>query len=131
MRRWLSELFKRYRSHHETNRALLEWIGVVGLIAFPGLYLLRLTEQDNDRAVDLMAELDPPRPYVTFLPRPGDASCNALNHIFEQMFDNPAQHHGSIVRLELSSAASAEKTCSQRVHSKVASAPSAERFGRR
>lgn len=43
MRRWLSELFKRYRSHHETNRALLEWIGVVGLIAFPGLYLLRFT----------------------------------------------------------------------------------------
>jgi hypothetical protein len=66
------------------------------------LYLLRLTEKDNDRAVDLMAELDPPRPYVTFLPRPGDASCNALNHIFEQMFDNPAQHHGSTVRLELS-----------------------------
>ncbi|HTM23246.1 MAG TPA: tetratricopeptide repeat protein [Kofleriaceae bacterium] len=68
------------------------------------LYLIRMTEADegSERASDLCAELEPPVPYVTWLPRPGDASCNALNHIFEQMFDNPAQHHGSTVVLELS-----------------------------
>ena len=70
----------------------------------PRLALLRLCEGDepNERAQDLAAELDPPVPYVSFLPRPGDASCNALNSIFEQMFDNPARHHGSTVVLELS-----------------------------
>ncbi len=67
------------------------------------LCLLRLTEsEDSDRARMLAERLDPPRPYLTFLPRPGDASSNALNHIFEQMFDNPASHAGSTVKLVLS-----------------------------
>jgi tetratricopeptide (TPR) repeat protein len=67
------------------------------------LCLLRLTESDdNRRAVQLARVLDPPVPYVTFLPRPGDASCNALNAIFEQMWENPAAHHGSTVKLRLS-----------------------------
>lgn len=34
-------LFARYRSHHEGNRALLTWIGVIGTVAFPLLYVLR------------------------------------------------------------------------------------------
>ncbi len=67
------------------------------------LCLLRLTEAEgNRRAAMLAEELDPPQPYVSFLPRPGDASSNALNHIFEQMFDNPASHAGSVVKLRLS-----------------------------
>lgn len=32
-----------YLSYHETNKSLLEWIGVVGTIAFPLLYALRYT----------------------------------------------------------------------------------------
>lgn len=32
-----------YRSYHEANPSLLEWIGVVGAIAFPLLYALRFT----------------------------------------------------------------------------------------
>lgn len=35
-------LFERYRIHHE-NQPLLQWIGAVGAVAFPVLYLLRLT----------------------------------------------------------------------------------------
>ena len=68
------------------------------------LALLRLTEDDppNGRARALMDEIDPPALYVNRLPRPADASANALNAIFEQMFDNPASHHGSTVRLKLS-----------------------------
>ena len=68
------------------------------------LCLLRLTESDKDpaRARQLARVLDPPVPFVTHLPRPGDASCNALNAIFEQMWENPAAHHGSTVKLKLS-----------------------------
>ncbi|MCB9564924.1 MAG: hypothetical protein H6708_31450 [Kofleriaceae bacterium] len=68
------------------------------------LCLLRMTEDDGDthRARMLARELDPPVPYLTFLPRPADASCNALNHIFEQMYENPASHHGSTLTLKLS-----------------------------
>jgi tetratricopeptide (TPR) repeat protein len=67
------------------------------------LCLLRMTEDDGGgRARELAERLDPPVPYVTWLPRPGDASCNALNHLFEQMYENPAQHHGSTVTLKLS-----------------------------
>jgi tetratricopeptide (TPR) repeat protein len=68
------------------------------------LCLLRLTEGGNsaERARQLAQELDPPMTYVTNLPRPGDASCNALNHIFEQMFENPASHANSTVKLKLS-----------------------------
>lgn len=37
----LRRLFERYHAHHEMDRPLLQWIGVVGLVAFPVLYLLR------------------------------------------------------------------------------------------
>ncbi len=43
MRSLLPRLSESYRSYHETNQSLLEWIGVVGAIAFPLLYSLRLT----------------------------------------------------------------------------------------
>jgi tetratricopeptide (TPR) repeat protein len=68
------------------------------------LCLLRLTESERDpaRARQLARVLDPPQPFITYLPRPGDASCNALNAIFEQMWENPASHHGSTVTLKLS-----------------------------
>lgn len=68
------------------------------------LALLRLTEADepNPRARALCDKLDPPRRYVNRLPHPADASANALNAIFEEMFQNPAAHHGSTVRLKLS-----------------------------
>lgn len=68
------------------------------------LCLLRLTEdgRGNDRARELARRLDPPMPYLTYLPRPGDASCNALNHVFEQMYESPASHAGSTVRMRLS-----------------------------
>ncbi len=68
------------------------------------LALLRMTEAEprNHRAEELYERLDPPRLYVNRLPHPADASANALNDIFEQMFDNPAQHHGSTVKLKLS-----------------------------
>jgi tetratricopeptide (TPR) repeat protein len=67
------------------------------------LALLRLTEAEpaNHRAEDLYAKLDPPRLYLNRLPHPADASANALNAIFEEMYDNPAQHHGSTVKLKL------------------------------
>jgi len=68
------------------------------------LALLRLTEGDepNARAKALCDLLDPPKRYVNRLPHPADASANALNAIFEEMFENPASHHGSTVRLKLS-----------------------------
>lgn len=67
------------------------------------LALLRMTEQGdgNDRARALAQRLDPPQAWVTFLPRPADASANGLNAIFEEMFENPAKHHGSTVKLKL------------------------------
>jgi two-component system, CAI-1 autoinducer sensor kinase/phosphatase CqsS len=43
MRKLIDDLVEGYRSHHDTNATLLEWIGVVGVIAFPVLYLLRFT----------------------------------------------------------------------------------------
>lgn len=72
------------------------------------LCLLRMTEDggDGERARMLARDLDPPVPYLTYLPRPGDATCNALNHIFEQMWENPASHHGSTLTLKLSHAES-------------------------
>lgn len=67
------------------------------------LALLRLTEAEpvNHRAKELYGKLDPPRLYVNRLPHPADASANALNDIFEEMYDNPAAHHGSTVKLQL------------------------------
>jgi tetratricopeptide (TPR) repeat protein len=66
--------------------------------------LLRLTEGDkrNDRARQLCDLIDPPTLYVNRLPHPADASSNALNDIMQEMFHNPAQHHGSTVKLEMS-----------------------------
>ncbi len=68
------------------------------------LALLRMTEDEppNRRARELCDRLDPPRLYVNRLPHPADASSNALDDIFHQMFENPAQHHGSTVKLEMS-----------------------------
>jgi signal transduction histidine kinase/CheY-like chemotaxis protein len=37
----LRSLFDRYRAHHEMDRPLLQWIGIVGCIAFPLFYVLR------------------------------------------------------------------------------------------
>lgn len=39
-------LFDHYRAHHEMDRHLLQWIGVVGCAAFPILYLLRRAAAD-------------------------------------------------------------------------------------
>lgn len=68
------------------------------------LALLRMTEGDppNPRARALCDLIDPPRRFVNRLPHPADASANALNAVFEEMYDNPAAHHGSTVRLKLS-----------------------------
>ncbi len=66
--------------------------------------LLRLTESDqrNDRARALCDLIDPPTLYVNRLPHPADASANALDDILQQMFYDPASHHGSTVKLEMS-----------------------------
>jgi hypothetical protein len=68
------------------------------------LALLRLTEggKRNDRARELCDLIDPPALYVNRLPHPADASSNALDDIFQQMFQNPAKHHGSTVKLDMS-----------------------------
>jgi signal transduction histidine kinase/CheY-like chemotaxis protein len=42
MKALLKTLFSRYLRHHEGNQSLLEWIGVIGAVAFPFLYLMRL-----------------------------------------------------------------------------------------
>jgi hypothetical protein len=68
------------------------------------LALLRLTEADGDvqRARELMERIDPPVPYVTTLPGPGDASNNGLEDVFQRMWKNPAAHMGSTLRLDIS-----------------------------
>jgi signal transduction histidine kinase/AmiR/NasT family two-component response regulator len=43
LKRLTHRLAKAYRFHHESNPSLLAWIGVVGVVAFAGLYLVRLT----------------------------------------------------------------------------------------
>lgn len=43
MRSVTASLFARYRSHHDMNRSFLVWMGVLGCMAFPLLYLLRFT----------------------------------------------------------------------------------------
>ena len=80
--------YAEYKKYNDPNRKLA---------------LLRMTEQGdgNERAQELANRLDPPKRYVTYLPRPADASSNALNAIFEKMFQNPAKHHGSTVTLKL------------------------------
>ena len=37
----LRKLFEHYRAHHEMERPLLQWIGVMGCIAFPLFYFMR------------------------------------------------------------------------------------------
>jgi signal transduction histidine kinase/ActR/RegA family two-component response regulator len=41
MKAGLGALFERYRAHHDMDRPFLQWIGIVGCIAFPLFYLLR------------------------------------------------------------------------------------------
>lgn len=48
-----TSLYASYRSHHATNRSFLEWVGVVGLVAFPLFYLLRFTGKLPPRYDDL------------------------------------------------------------------------------
>jgi signal transduction histidine kinase len=43
MKNVVAGLARAYQAHHASSRALLEGIGVVGMIAFPALYLLRYT----------------------------------------------------------------------------------------
>ncbi|GAB3661147.1 hybrid sensor histidine kinase/response regulator [Ramlibacter alkalitolerans] len=43
IKRFTRGLARSYRFHHETNSTLLDWIGVVGVVAFSALYLVRLT----------------------------------------------------------------------------------------
>ncbi len=64
------------------------------------LLKMRAGGGDNYRACDLADELDPPVAYVSYLPRCGDASTNAVRSIFEQMYENPAEHHGSTVKIK-------------------------------
>jgi signal transduction histidine kinase/CheY-like chemotaxis protein len=39
--RTIEGLYERFRAHHDMERPLLEWIGLVGVFAFPLFYLLR------------------------------------------------------------------------------------------
>jgi signal transduction histidine kinase len=49
----LARFFERYRMHHDMDRTLLQWIGVVGAVAFPLFYLLRRTSIVPPRYDDL------------------------------------------------------------------------------
>ncbi len=42
MKLYLRGLLDRYREHHDMDRPLLQWIGIVGCIAFPLFYALRI-----------------------------------------------------------------------------------------
>ncbi len=67
------------------------------------LALLRARDgDDGDRANQLFKRIEPPMEWVNWIPRAGDASCNAMRDIFERMYENPAEHHGSQVSLRLS-----------------------------
>jgi signal transduction histidine kinase/ActR/RegA family two-component response regulator len=57
VKRFVRQLAKSYRFHHETNPSLLEWIGVVGVIAFSALYLVRLTGKLPPRWDDMYFRL--------------------------------------------------------------------------
>ncbi|MBV1860121.1 MAG: hypothetical protein KUG77_17035 [Nannocystaceae bacterium] len=63
--------------------------------------LLRLRAEGNERGEMLADEIDPPFAYVTSLPRAADSSTNAMRAVFERMFENPVEHHGSTVELKL------------------------------
>ncbi|WP_041675331.1 ATP-binding response regulator [Ramlibacter tataouinensis] len=53
MKKLIATLYDGYRHHHESNKSLLQWIGVVGSIAFPLLYAARLTGKLPPRYDDL------------------------------------------------------------------------------
>lgn len=53
----VKDLYGRYHSHHDMNRSFLEWVGVVGVVAFPFFYLLRLTGKLPPRYDDLELRL--------------------------------------------------------------------------
>lgn len=43
MKELIGSLYERYRAHHDMERPFLQWIGIVGFVAFPLFYLLRRT----------------------------------------------------------------------------------------
>jgi two-component system, CAI-1 autoinducer sensor kinase/phosphatase CqsS len=43
MKELIRSLYERYCAHHDMERPFLEWIGIVGFLAFPLFYLLRST----------------------------------------------------------------------------------------
>lgn len=47
MRATLQRYYERYCLHHDMDRPLLQWIGVVGAVAFPLFYLLRRASLDR------------------------------------------------------------------------------------
>jgi hypothetical protein len=49
----INRLYERYRSHHDMNRTVLEWVGAVGVLAFPLFYLIRLATDLPSRYDDL------------------------------------------------------------------------------
>lgn len=53
MKKVVTNLCARYRAHHDMNRSILAWIGVVGVVAFPFFYLLRFTGRLPPRYDDL------------------------------------------------------------------------------
>jgi signal transduction histidine kinase/CheY-like chemotaxis protein len=57
MRALLRNLFERYRAHHDMDRPLLQWIGVVGCIAFPLFYVTRRAVADTPGYDDLPLRL--------------------------------------------------------------------------
>lgn len=61
MRSVVAHLYARYSAHHDTNRWLLEWLGVVGFVAFPSFFLLRFTGKlplrYDDLALSVVATL--------------------------------------------------------------------------
>ncbi|MEZ4364912.1 MAG: tetratricopeptide repeat protein [Kofleriaceae bacterium] len=71
----------------------------------PAAKLALLAQADgdgNDRAAELALQLEPPVPYVTFLPPPADASCVGLGSVIDQMWNDPAAHAGATLHLGLS-----------------------------
>lgn len=43
MKKTIRSLYERYCAHHDMDRPFLEWIGAIGFVAFPLLYILRRT----------------------------------------------------------------------------------------
>lgn len=57
MTSFVTGLYARYRAHHDMNRSFLEWVGVIGIVAFPLFYLMRFTGQLPPRYDDLELRL--------------------------------------------------------------------------